>query len=112
MSVPLLPAYITLTIGRIFYKPGENVETLVSLIVSKFHKHRFIVDVIMTSFLFSKLFLSEAALLKEKQLCAKENNHAAPDCDTSDSDLVFGVFRRNHLTIFCSTTARGISKCI
>ena len=42
----------------------------------------------MTSFLFFKLFLREAALLKGMQLGAKGNNYAAPDYDTSDSDLL------------------------
>ena len=43
----------------------------------------------MTSFLFFLiLFLREATLLKGKILCAKGNNYAAPDCDTSDSDLL------------------------
>ena len=38
----------------------------------------------MTSFLFSlQLFLREATLLKGIQLCAKGNNYAAQDCDTS-----------------------------
>ena len=46
------------------------------------------VYVIITSFLsFLKLFL-----FKKKQLCAKGNNYAAPDCDTRDSDLVFFFF--------------------
>ena len=67
---------------------GENVGTSVRLIVLNFHKNRFGFDVIMTSFPFLKLFLSEATLLKGKQLCAKGNNYDAPDCDTSDSDLV------------------------
>ena len=57
------------------------------MIVLRFHKNRFSVDIIMTSFLLN-LFLREATLLKGKQLCAKGNNYAAPDCDTSDSDLV------------------------
>ena len=52
----------------------------------------FSVDVIMTSFLFSKLFLREATLLKEQQLCAKGKTNAAPDCDTSDSDLLVYKF--------------------
>ena len=42
----------------------------------------------MMSFLFLKLFLREAILLKEKQLCAKGNNYVAPGCDTSDSNLL------------------------
>ena len=42
----------------------------------------------MMSFQFFKLFLREAALLKGMQLCAKGNNYAAQDCDTSDSDLL------------------------
>ena len=73
---------------RILIKLGENVGTTVRLIVLKFHKNQFSVDVIMTSFLFLKLFLGEATLLKGKQFCAKENNYAAPDCDTGDSGLV------------------------
>ena len=59
------------------------------MIVLKFHKNRFIVEVIMTSFLFfCKLFLREANLLKGKQLCTKGNNYSAQDCDTSDNDLL------------------------
>ena len=74
---------------RILIKLCENVGTLVPLIVLKFHKNSFSVDVIMTSFLFSKkLFLREATLLKEKQLCAKGNNYDAPDYDTSDRNLL------------------------
>ena len=80
-------AYISFTMGRVLIKLDENVGTSVRLIVSQFHKNRFSVDVIMTSFIF-KLFLREATLLIGKQLCAKGNNYAAPDCDTSDSDLV------------------------
>ena len=46
-------AYILLTsMGQILIKLGENVRTLVRLIVSKFHKNRFSFDVIMMSFLF------------------------------------------------------------
>ena len=69
-------AYILLTMGRILIKLCENVGTLVRLIVSKFHKNWFSVDVIMASFLlfFQKLFLREATLLKGKQLCSKGNN--------------------------------------
>ena len=74
--------------GRILIKLGKNVGTLIRLIVLKCHKNRFSVDVIMTSFLFFQLFLREATLLKGKQVCAKGNNYVAPDCDTSDSDLV------------------------
>ena len=33
-----------------------------------------------------KSFLRDATMLK--QLCAKGNNYVAPDCDTSDSDLL------------------------
>ena len=42
----------------------------------------------MMSFLFLKLFQREATLLKGMQLCAKGNDYAAQDCDTSDSDLL------------------------
>ena len=53
--------------GRILIKLGENVGTLVRLIVLKFHKIRICFDVIMTSFLFFlNLFLREATLLKAK----------------------------------------------
>ena len=34
-------AYISLTMGRILIKIGENVGTLLRLIVLKFHKNRF-----------------------------------------------------------------------
>ena len=87
---PAFTAYITLTMCRILIKLGENVGTLVRLIVLKFHKNQFGFDVIMTSFhfFFSKLFLRKATLLKSKRLCSKGNNYAAPDCDTSDSDLL------------------------
>ena len=34
---PAFTAYISLTVGRIFIKLGENVGTLVRLIVLKFH---------------------------------------------------------------------------
>ena len=98
---PAFTAYISLTLDRILIKLGENVRTLVRMIVLKFHKNRFSVDVIMTSFLFSFFKGSnssekEATLLQGKQLCSKrkknsvqrDENYAAPDCDTSDSDLL------------------------
>ena len=71
---PALTAYISLTMGWILIKLGENVGTSVRLIVLKFHRNQFSFDVIITSFLFSKkkvFFLREAILLKEKQLCSK-----------------------------------------
>ena len=72
---------------RILIKLGENVRTLIRLIVLQFHKNRCSDDVIMTSFLyFFHLFLREETLFKGKQLRAKGNNYAAPDCDTSDND--------------------------
>ena len=76
MSVcPAFTVYISLTMGRILINLGENVRTLVWLIVLKFHKNQFSVDVIMTSFLFFfKLFPScstqrETTVCKGKQLC-------------------------------------------
>ena len=70
--------------GRILIKLGENVGTLVQLIVLKFHKNRFSFDVIMTSFLFcKKLFLRRGILLKGIQLFAKGNNYDALDCEAS-----------------------------
>ena len=51
---PAFTAYTSLTFGRILIKLCENVETLVGLIVLKFHKNRFSVDMIVTSFLFLK----------------------------------------------------------
>ena len=76
------------------------------MVVLKFHKNRFSVDEITTSFLLKNTFLREATLLKEQQLLtkannsdqretnvrkweqlgAKGNNYAAPYCDTSDSN--------------------------
>ena len=50
---PAFKAYISLTMGRILIKVGENVGTLARLIFWKFHKNQFSVDVIMTSFLYS-----------------------------------------------------------
>ena len=49
---PAFTAYISLTLGRILIKLGENVGNLVRLIVLKFHKNQLSFDVIMTSFLF------------------------------------------------------------
>ena len=61
---PALTAYISLAMGPILFKLGENVETLVRLIEAKFHKYGL---VIMTSLLFFfKLILREATLLKAK----------------------------------------------
>ena len=68
-------AYISLAVGRILIKLGENVGTSVRLIALKFYKNRFCVDVSMTSFFFFlKLFLRKATLLKEQQLWTKANN--------------------------------------
>ena len=63
----------------------------------KFHKNRLSVDVIMTSFLFSKVISkgSYSAQSQGKKLCAKGNKYAAPDCDTSDS----------YLLVLCQSTA-------
>ena len=54
-------AYYGLDFDQTWY--GENVGTLVRLIVSKCHKNRFSVDVFMTSFLFleKRLFVSNSA---------------------------------------------------
>ena len=53
MSVsPTFMAYISLTMGRIVIKLGENVGTSVQLIVIQFHKNRFSVDVITSMTLF------------------------------------------------------------
>ena len=49
--------------------------------------------------MFQKLFPREATLLKEKQLCAKGNNYAAPDCDISDSDLLVITFSTVHVDV-------------
>ena len=49
---PAITACVSLTVGRILIKFGENVGTLVRLIMYEFHKNRFSVDVIMTPFLF------------------------------------------------------------
>ena len=98
---PAFTAYISLTFGWILIKFGENVGTLVRMIVLKFHKNRFSFDVIMTSFFYyffkgTNSSDREATLLKGKQLCSKrkknsvqrDENYAAPDFDTSDSDLL------------------------
>ena len=76
--------------GRILIILGENVGTSVKLIVFKFHKNKLSFDVIMTSFLFLKVIFkgSYSAQSQGKKLCAKGNNYAAPDCDTSNSNLV------------------------
>ena len=73
---PAFTADISLTMGRILVKLGENVGSLVRLIVYKFHKNWFSFDLIMTSSLFLRFFLREATLLKEKQLCSKLSNSA------------------------------------
>ena len=52
---PAFTAYVLLTMGRILIKFYETVETLVQLIVFLYHKHWNSYDVIMTSFLFSKV---------------------------------------------------------
>ena len=69
-------AYISLTIGQILIKLGEYDGTLVRLIVLKFHRNWFSVDIIMTSFLFFKVIFKgsnsaqrETTLCKGKQLC-------------------------------------------
>ena len=48
VSVPLLWLTSRLLLGRISIKLGENIRTLVQLIILKFHKNQFSVDVIMT----------------------------------------------------------------
>ena len=83
VSVPLL-RLISRYYGSVLIKLGENVGTLVQLIVLKFHKNRFSFDVIMTSFLFcKKLFLRRGILLKGIQIFAKGNNYDALDCEAS-----------------------------
>ena len=52
---PAFTTYISLTMGQILIKLGENVLTLVQLIVSNFHRNQISFYVIMTSFLFSKV---------------------------------------------------------
>ena len=73
---PAFTAYTSLPIGWILVKLRENVETLIRLIVIKFHKNRVSFDVIMTSLLSFKIYhkgsnsaQSEKTLLKGKQLC-------------------------------------------
>ena len=50
------------------------------------------IDVIMTSFIFFIYIViskgSYSSRSQGKRLCAEGNNYAAPDCDTSDSDLL------------------------
>ena len=82
---------VLLTMGRILITFDENVETLNRLIVLTFHKNRISFDVIMTSFLFClKVIANGSDSAQRKKLCAKVNgnNYAAPDCDTSDIDLL------------------------
>ena len=78
---PAFTAYISLTMGWISIKLGENVGTLVRLIVLEFHKNPISFEVIMTSFLFFKVISkgSYSIQTQEKRLCGKGNNYAAPD---------------------------------
>ena len=82
--------------GWISIKLVVNVGTSIQLIVSKFHKNRSSFDVIMTSFLFPKVISkgSYSAQSQTKKLYAKGNNYDAQECDTSDSDLLVGLFGR------------------
>ena len=73
---PAFTAYISLTMSRMLINLGESVGTSVRLIVLRFHKNQFSIDVIMTSFLFSKVISKrsnsaqrETTLCKGKQLC-------------------------------------------
>ena len=71
-ACPAFTAYISLSMDRILIKLGENVWTLVRLIVLKFHKNRFNVDVIPIFSVISKRSSSaqrETTLCKGKQLC-------------------------------------------
>ena len=88
---PAFTAYISLTVGRILIKLGENVGTLVRLIVPYFIKIGLVLTLLWRYSYLLKLFLREATLLKAKQLCAKGNNFAAQDCDTSESNLLVMV---------------------
>ena len=82
--------FISLTTGRNLIKLCENAGTLIRLIVLKFYKNRLCVDVIMTLFLFFKIFSKGSITAQSKgiQLCAKGNNYAAPDTVT----LVTAIF--------------------
>ena len=42
---------------------------------------------------FFKVIFKGTILLKGKILCAKGSSYAAPDCDTSDSDLLVSLFK-------------------
>ena len=83
LSVCLPRFYISLTVGQILIKLVENVITSVRMIVLKFHKNWISFDVIMTSFLFSKVISkgsnspqSEKTLCKGKQkLCCARSTH-------------------------------------
>ena len=45
-------------------------------------------------------FLRGSNCSKRKKVCVKGNNYAAPDCDSSDSDLVIIHFNHKHKVIF------------
>ena len=78
--------------GQILIKLGENVGTLGRLIVVKFHKNRFSFDIVMMSFLFFKVISKGRDSAQREKLCAKGNDYTAPDCDTSNSDLLVCIF--------------------
>ena len=63
-------------------RSDQDASVLVRLIVSMFHK----------KYTFSAIiwkFVVGSNCSKGKKLCVKGNNYAAPDCDSSDSDLVY-----------------------
>ena len=64
---PAFKAYISLNIGRILIKLGENVGALIWLIVFKFHKDLISFDVIMTSFLLKKKVISKGSYSAQSQ---------------------------------------------
>ena len=93
--VQLFTAYISLSMGRILIKLGENVENLVRLIVFKFHctmcKARnkskgWIFCLFVFFFLFIAFLVNGDTLIFFKNFC--KSKYAAPDCDTSDSYLL------------------------
>ena len=74
--------------GRILIKLGENVGTLVRLIVLKFEHSA--VRGKPFRLCVSELFESIEThfFFNFEHSAAKGNNYAAPDCDSSDSDLI------------------------
>ena len=117
---PAFTAYISLTMGRILIKLGENVGTLVRLIVLKFehsatkgnttHKGKFFIAFLCVSKQFETIethffFLKILSILQQSETIIP-----ALDCDSSDSDLVIKLWKT--VTLKLQTLSDCMCVCV